>query len=250
MSDQSSQSNQACLLIDDQPVPFTPGQTIMQAAEAAGIYIPHLCYHPALSVHGSCKLCTVEANGRRVTACSTPCSEGMRVDNSSEALRVQRQQVLQLLLVEGSHHCPSCECSGNCQLQASAYDQGVTEPGWSPRFPHRAVDASHPDIVLDPERCILCGLCVRASDELDGKNVFFIAGRGADSELRVNSATGKLGDSALTIEDAAAHICPVGALLVRGVGYRTPIGQRLYDVEPIRQRGNQRVEALQVEDAE
>jgi [NiFe] hydrogenase diaphorase moiety small subunit len=87
--------------------------------------------------------------------------------------------------------------------------------------------------MLDRNRCIMCGLCVRASREVDGKNVFTIVGRGRESRVAVNSASGMLGDSELSANDAAAKICPVGALLKKRVGYAVPIGKRLYDAEPI-----------------
>jgi [NiFe] hydrogenase diaphorase moiety small subunit len=95
------------------------------------------------------------------------------------------------------------------------------------------VDASHPDFAIDYNRCILCELCVRASREVDGKNVFTISGRGIDSHLVVNSPSGKLGDSDFSASDKAAHVCPVGAILPKHKGYEQPIGERLYDRQPI-----------------
>ena len=107
----------------------------------------------------------------------------------------------------------------------------------TPRFPHffprRDVDASHPDFIIDFNRCILCELCVRASRDRDGKEVFAISGRGLESHLVVESPTGKLGDSDFEVTDKAAEICPVGAILPKHRGYDVPIGERLYDQEPI-----------------
>src|SRR5208337_4751071 len=93
--------------------------------------------------------------------------------------------------------------------------------------------ASHVDVVIDFNRCILCELCVRASCDVDHKEVFAVAGRGLDARLIINSPTGKLGDSAFAATDRAAHVCPVGAIVVKGVGFSTPIGERTYDREPI-----------------
>jgi [NiFe] hydrogenase diaphorase moiety small subunit len=95
--------------------------------------------------------------------------------------------------------------------------------------PNRSVDASHPDVLFDANRCVLCQLCVRASADLDGKNVFAIGGHGIGSHLLVNSPSGRLGDSAIAAADRAAHICPVGALMPKRVGFAVPIGQRTYD---------------------
>jgi [NiFe] hydrogenase diaphorase moiety small subunit len=91
------------------------------------------------------------------------------------------------------------------------------------------VDASHPDIFLDLNRCILCELCVRASRDIDKKNVFGISGRGIGSHLVVNSESGRLGDTNMAVTDKAAHICPTGAILIKRKGYTVPIGKRTFD---------------------
>ncbi|HMZ00024.1 MAG TPA: ferredoxin, partial [Burkholderiaceae bacterium] len=106
-------------------------------------------------------------------------------------------------------------------------------PHFAHFFPDRPVDASHPDVLLDLNRCVMCELCVRASRDFDGKNVFSLAGRGMESKIVVNSPTGLLGDSDLAVTDRAATICPVGAILPKRVGYKVPIGERLYDPIPI-----------------
>jgi len=100
-------------------------------------------------------------------------------------------------------------------------------------FPDRAVDASHPDIFLDFNRCILCELCVRASRDIDGKDIFALAGRGLDAHIIVNAPSGQLGDTNFSLSDKAAQVCPVGAILPKRVGFVRPIGERIYDHEPI-----------------
>jgi len=100
-------------------------------------------------------------------------------------------------------------------------------------FPVRPVDASHPDVLIDFNRCILCELCVRASRDIDGKSVFAIAGRGMAAHIVINSPSGKLGDSEFSVADKAAHVCPVGAILPKRVGFAEPIGARKYDRAPI-----------------
>ena len=232
--------------LDSVAIPFQPGQTIMDAALAAAVYIPHLCHHPALSPHGSCRLCVVRVNGREVASCTTPAAAGLEVESETEALRALRVGILQMLFVEGNHVCPACERTGACELQAVAYHCGMLEPHFTHFFPHRELDASHPDLVLDRNRCILCERCVRASRELDRKQVFAVAGRGLNSRLIVDSPTGRLGDSRLALTDQAAHICPVGAILPRHRagdvgerhGFRVPIGERPYDRESISRVGD------------
>ncbi len=217
------------ITIDGKSIPFTDGQTIMDAALAAGVYILHLCHNPQFKPHGSCKLCTVNVNDRKMTACTMLATEGMVVENDTQELNSDRKALVQMLFVEGNHICPACEASGNCQLQAAAYYLSMMNPNFTQFYQSHEVDASHPDIFLDLNRCILCELCVRASREVDGKNVFGISGRGIGTRLVVNAASGRLGDTNLSVSDRAAHVCPTGAILVKRQGYKIPIGQRTFD---------------------
>ena len=220
------------LTIDGTKIEATPGQTILQAADGAGIYIPRLCAHKDLLPFGACRVCTVMVNGRPQAACTTPASRGMIVDNETPDLRKHRTSLIEMLFVEGNHFCMFCEKSGNCELQALAYRFGILAPRYPYQFPHRDVDASHPEVLVDRNRCILCARCVRASRDLDGKHVFDFVGRGAGKRIWVN-AEGRLADTKLAGADRAVEICPVGAILRKRVGYRLPIGQRLYDIQPI-----------------
>jgi [NiFe] hydrogenase diaphorase moiety small subunit len=217
------------LKIDGYEIPFAAGQTIMDAALAAGVYIPHLCHHPDFTPHGSCKLCTVKVNGRSASACTLPASESMEVENNTAELNAERLALVQMLFVEGNHLCPTCEKSGNCQLQALAYHLNMLTPHYNHFYPPREVDASHPEVFLDRNRCILCELCVRASRDVDGKEVFGLSGRGASSRLIVNSPSGRLADSAFAVTDKAAQVCPTGAILLKRVGFAVPIGERIFD---------------------
>jgi [NiFe] hydrogenase diaphorase moiety small subunit len=219
--------------LDGVTIEFEAGDTIMDAALRTGAYIPHLCHNPEFEPHGSCRVCLVELNGRRVSACTQPAAPGMQVDSTSKDINDARRSLLQMLFVEGNHVCPGCEKSGACQLQAVAYHTNMLSPHFTHFFPRREVDASHPDFAIDYNRCILCELCVRASRDVDGKNVFTISGRGIGSHLVVNSPSGKLGDSDFAATDKAAHVCPVGAILPKHQGYEQPIGERLYDRQPI-----------------
>ena len=219
--------------LDGRRIPFQDGQTIMTAALAAGVYIPHLCFNREFAPHGSCRVCLVQVNGRVQAACTTPAVAGQTVHNETGELREIRRGTLQMLFVEGNHVCPACEKSGACQLQAVAYYVGMLTPHYTHFYPRRPVDASHPEAVIDFNRCILCELCVRASRDVDGKNVFAVQGRGIQAHLVVNTPSGKLGATNFSITDKAAQVCPTGAILTKHRGYEIPIGQRLYDRKPI-----------------
>lgn len=214
--------------IDGVAVAAQPGQTVLQVAEAAGIYIPRLCDYKGVSAHGSCRVCTVRVDGRHQASCTWPVSPGMQVEHDTAELRDQRAMIVELLFVEGNHYCMACEKSGNCQLQGLAYRMGIAAPRFDYIFPLRGVDASHPHVYLDHNRCVLCARCIRASEELDHKDVFKFVGRGPDKKIAVNAVNG-LGDTDLVLADAAVDACPVGAILHKTDNYRVPIGQRLYD---------------------
>jgi [NiFe] hydrogenase diaphorase moiety small subunit len=219
--------------LDGEVLDFESGETIMQAARRAGRYIPHLCWHERLGHSGACRLCVVRSDGHLAAACTTPARAGSVVDNRSEELDARRRLLLQMLFVEGNHFCPSCEKSGECLLQATAYEMGMRGPHFEEFYPHRPVDASHPQMWLDLNRCILCKLCVRASQEVDGKGVFAIGGHGIGSHLIVNSPSGRLGDSRFDAGDFAARVCPVGAILPKRRGFVVPIGERRFDRAPV-----------------
>lgn len=224
------------ITIDGEIVYFEEGQTILQAALAAGVFIPHLCFHPDFGPHASCKLCTVTVDGRNGSACAIPAMPGHEVLSDTPELNARRRILLQMLFVDGNHFCPGCAKSGNCKLQSLGYELEMFNAHYAHFYPSRDLDASHPDVVLDRNRCIMCELCVRASRDVDGKNVFALAGRGRDSHLVINSPSGKLGDTNLAQSDKAAQVCPVGALMLKRVGFSVPIGQRVFDLESLRQK--------------
>lgn len=218
--------------IDGVEVTGQAGQTIMQAADDAGIYIPRLCYLEGSEPFASCRVCTVMVNGRPQAACTQPVAEGIVVENDTDEILQMRRDIIEMMFVEGNHYCMFCDKSGNCELQAMGYRLGMLQPKYPFLFPVCEVDASHPHIYLDLNRCILCGRCVQASRDIDGKHVFDFVGRGPDKVLKVN-AEAKLVDTNLDITDKACDVCPVGAILKKGVGYAVPIGKRLYDENPI-----------------
>jgi len=221
------------ITIDGKAIPFEEGQTIIEAATASGVYIPHLCHHPDYTPHGSCKLCNVKVNGRVCSACTFPAMEGQDILNETKELNDDRRKITQMLFVEGNHLCPGCEKSGNCRLQAVAYHLNMMDNHFVHFYAKRNLDASHPDVMIDHNRCIFCSLCVRASRENDGKDVFAVSGRGINKRLIVNADSGLLKDTDMEATDASAHVCPTGAILIKRTGYQVPIGERIYDHQEI-----------------
>ena len=149
-------SDKITFTIDGVEIQGDPGQSIMAAADAAGIYIPRLCAKDDLEPHGSCRVCTCIVNGRPQAACTQPIANGMDVDSDTDQVNAIRANLIEMLFVEGNHYCMFCEKSGNCELQGLAYRFGITHPKYPYLFPDRDVDATHPDIFIDRNRCILC----------------------------------------------------------------------------------------------
>jgi [NiFe] hydrogenase diaphorase moiety small subunit len=224
-------TNEVKFTIDGKAVTGQPGQSILKAAEAAGIYIPHLCAYKNLIPHGSCRICSVRVNGRVQAACVQTVSDGMVVENDTDEIRGFRRAILDMLFVEGNHYCMYCEKSGMCEIQALAYRFGITAPQYPLLNPDRPIDLSHPDVYLDHNRCILCGRCVRVSQVLDNKNVFQFVSRGYRKRLHVNGEA--LAATSLNVTDQVTASCPGGALVKKRVGYTVPVGQRPFDRKPI-----------------
>lgn len=207
------------------------GQYIVDAAKENGVFIPTLCNYPGVKPKGSCRVCTIKVNGKLMTACTTPVAEGMNIENEIPEIRDLRKAMIELLFVEGNHFCPACEKSGNCELQALAYRFRMLVPRFPFQFPLKDVDASHPRIIKDHNRCILCKRCIRVITDETGKSIFAYRMRSSKVEVVVDPKLGKQ----LTEELAqkAMDVCPVGSILVKEKGFQTPIGERKYDHLPI-----------------
>lgn len=207
------------------------GQTIVEAAKENGVYIPVLCHYEGLKPVGSCRVCTVRVGGRYMAACTQPVVAGMTVETTAPDLEDMRKALIEMLFVEGNHMCPTCEKSGNCELQALAYRYRIMAPRFPYLFPVRDLDAVSPKIMLERNRCIQCLRCVRAVRAKDGRKIFASRGRTRRVTIEVDrELAGRLSD-----EEArrAMDICPVGAILRKEVGFAVPIGKRKFDTEPI-----------------
>lgn len=217
--------------IDGKECTAKSGQTIVEAAKDNGIYIPTLCHFDGLKPAGTCRICTVKVGGRSMAACTTPVTSGMVVENKTPELEDARKAIVEMLFVEGNHMCPTCEKSGNCELQALGYRYMMMVPRFPFLFPKRAVDASTPKLYIDKNRCVQCLRCVRGVTSADGKRIFGLVMRGGHAQISMD------GELASQLSDAEAvkamELCPVGAILRKEVGYAVPIGKRKYDSAPI-----------------
>lgn len=219
------------ITIDGKCVEAKQGQMILEAATSNGIFIPTLCAFEGVKPKASCRICTVKVNGRAMTACTTPASDGMIIENNTDDINEIRKAIIEAIFVEGNHFCPSCEKSGNCELQALGYRYMMMVPRFPYSFPQRPIDATNPKLMLDTNRCILCLRCVRGLKDASGKSMFAIKHRGIHSEIVIDhEVCANITDE---MAQKAMDICPVGVIIRKGKGFDEAIGTRKYDKQVI-----------------
>ena len=204
--------------IDDREVEALEGETVLQTARRQGIDIPSLCYLEGLSAVGACRICVVEVSEQHHLrpACALVVAEDMEVWTNTPRLQRYRRGILELLFAEGNHVCAVCVANGNCELQDRADDAGMDHVRFDYQSPQRAVDASHPKYVFDPNRCILCTRCVRVCDEIEGAHVWDVASRGHQAFL-VTELGRPWGEStSCTWCGKCVAVCPTGSLAYQG----------------------------------
>jgi len=209
------------ITVDGRKITAEAGQTVLEAAQAAGIDIPTLCHHPALEPIGACRMCLVEIERQRTLqpACTFKVSEGMVVHTESERVVNARKFALQMLLSERNHFCMYCQLSGDCELQRLAYRYGLDSWLYPRSYPKMPVDASREYFVMDHSRCILCRRCIRACEELVGNCTLGLGGRGANTVVVADLGV-PFGDSSCIACGTCLQVCPTGALMDRKSAYR------------------------------
>jgi NADH-quinone oxidoreductase subunit G len=203
------------LTIDGRTVEINGERNLLELVRKAGIELPTFCYHSELSVYGACRLCIVEVEGRGIVgACSTPCEPGLKVRTQTEEIREIRRIAIELLLASHDQSCPTCPRSETCQLQRIARQLGIDHVRFKATQPHFPVDRSSAALVRDPNKCVLCGDCVRACREIQGIGAIDFVHRGA--KAAVMPAFGKdLGQVECVHCGQCVRVCPTGALTVR-----------------------------------
>ena len=217
--------------IDGKTCQGRKGQTIVQAARDNGIFIPTLCDYDGLPPAATCRICTVKIQGRPFTACTSKIIEGLDVTCHTPELDNLRKGILEMLFAGGNHFCPTCEKSGNCQLQALGYHFKMMVPRYPYLFPQKPIDAQDARIFIDRNRCILCRRCVRGVMTKDGKHIFALRNRGHKAEIVIDHDLARQMTEPEAL--AAMQLCPVGSIIRKEIGFSVPIGKRKYDQVPI-----------------
>src|SRR5512137_2858160 len=206
------------LQIDGKTVSVTEGSVVMHAADAAGIYVPHFCYHKKLSIAANCRMCLVdiEKAPKPMPACATPATQGMVVRTKSEKALKAQQAVMEFLLINHPLDCPICDQGGECQLQDLAVGYG----GSASRYTEEKRVVFHKDVgplisMEEMSRCIHCTRCVRFGQEVAGVMELGMIHRGEHSEI--TTMVGSTVDSELS--GNMIDICPVGALTSKPFRY-------------------------------
>ena len=201
------------LMIDGREVSFGRERNLLEVCRKADIDIPTFCYHSHLSVYGACRLCLVDVEGLGiVTSCTTAPREGMNVRTNSPEIREMRRVALELLLANHDRDCPTCPKNAACKLQMLARRLGVREVRFRSQTPGLPPDRTSPSLDRNPNRCILCGDCVRVCREVQSVGAIDFAFRG--TQTRVTPAFGRpLGESECVHCGQCAAVCPTGAIV-------------------------------------
>ena len=202
------------LTIDGIALAVDEGTTIMEAAEQIGVRIPRLCYHPDLSMAGSCRVCIVDVAGMGyyMASCSVKVWEGMEVQTNSPEIRQARRDIVELLLDNHNWDCQTCERDGHCELQNIAYAMGVRRRHFEGERKRAPIEESSVSVVRDAEKCILCGRCVRVCAEIQGVYNLSQHGRGFRTVV-APAHLSKMDDSVCIQCGQCINVCPTGAFI-------------------------------------
>ena len=203
------------MIIDGRKVEFDNEKNVLEVVRKAGIELPTFCYHSELSLYGACRMCIVEdKNGKIFASCSTLPKDGMEIKTHSPRLKKYRRNILELLLANHDRDCTTCEKTGNCTLQELAARFGITKVRFGELVDRLPIDTSSLGIVRNPNKCILCGDCVRMCSEVQGVGALTFAYRG--SRMRITTAFDRqIGEVNCIDCGQCRAICPTGAIAIK-----------------------------------
>jgi len=207
--------NLPTLYINDLETAIEGERNLLEIIRKAKIDLPTFCYHSEISIYGACRLCMVEVEGRGlVPACSTLPEPGLRIKTHTPQIRSMRKIIVELLLASHASNCTTCAKGADCQLQDLAHRLGVTKVRFKSVEPHHPLDTSSPSLVRDPNKCILCGDCVRVCEEIQSIGAIDFAYRGSNAQ--VMPCFGKdLNSVECVYCGQCARVCPTGALTIK-----------------------------------
>lgn len=202
------------LIIDGMEISAQKGRTVLQTALENGIYIPHMCHQKDLKPAGICRICMVEVNGQMLVSCHTPVEEGMVVKTGGSAVDKVRKVAVELMVADHHSDCLACGKNNDCKLQEIANYVGIDSNRLEElkALELQPVDQSHPFIIRDHNKCVLCGVCVRTCDEVQGVGAINFSHRGYGTKISTFGDK-PLKDSSCESCGECMVRCPVGALL-------------------------------------
>jgi ferredoxin len=221
--DKDAQKEKVSLLIDDQEITAVKGQNLLEVCAENGIDIPHFCHHDDLSSYGACRLCVVKIKGARdlAASCCVKVEDGMNITTSDVEIEGYRKMILELIMASGDHNCLTCTKGvstpfATCELQKMVRAYDIKESRFETLYEERAEDNSSQLIYYDANKCILCGRCVRACEEIAGLSNLGFINRGEKTVVKAGLNV-EMNQSECVTCMACANVCPTGALIEKVV---------------------------------
>ncbi|MBP8304634.1 MAG: [FeFe] hydrogenase, group A [Phycisphaerae bacterium] len=214
--------------INGKPYTVESGQTVMQAADHLGFHIPRLCYHPKLSLEGACRVCIVEVEGAKnyVASCAFPVSDGMKIRTNTPQLRQARRDIVELILDNHPEDCHTCDRNGTCELQRLSYSMGIRNRHFEGEKKHYPNDTSSEAVTRNPNKCILCGRCVRVCSEVQQIHNLTQAHRGFKTVV-MPAYNLPMQNSVCSCCGQCINVCPTAAFVEKN--YTKEVFEKLND---------------------